>query len=100
MKGESHATHDLAPDWTGCGFNDPDHSYEGGRIEVDNGVMDGFMKTSTADVSRSAITKNPTISFCRSSRAFHYLRQLLPVDPGAYLSQPDLSALRQDRSFG
>jgi phospholipase C len=48
--GVSHPTHNLAPDWTGCGFNDPDHSYDGGRIEVDNGAMDGFMKTSTADV--------------------------------------------------
>src|ERR1700734_3384302 len=45
--GASHPTHNLAPDWTGCGFNDPDHSYQGGRIEVDNGLMDGFMKTSS-----------------------------------------------------
>jgi phospholipase C len=50
VNGVSHPTHELAPDWTGCGFNDPDHSYSGGRIEVDNGRMDGFMKTSTADV--------------------------------------------------
>lgn len=47
--GVSHPTHELAPDWTGCGFNDPDHSYGGGRTEVDNGHMDGFMKTATAD---------------------------------------------------
>jgi phospholipase C len=50
VNGVSHPTHELGPDWTGCGFNDPDHSYSGGRIEVDNGLMDGFMKTSTADV--------------------------------------------------
>jgi phospholipase C len=50
VNGVSHPTHELAPDWTGCGFNDPDHSYAGGRTEVDNGLMDGFMKTSTADV--------------------------------------------------
>ena len=50
VSGISHPTHELAPDWTGCGFNDPDHSYSGGRIEVDNGRMDGFMKTSAADV--------------------------------------------------
>lgn len=49
VNGLSHATHELAPDWTGCGFNDPDHSYDGGRTEVDNGRMDGFMKTSSAD---------------------------------------------------
>ena len=50
VNGISHATHDLSPDWTGCGYNDPDHSYDGARIEVDNGLMDGFMKTSAADV--------------------------------------------------
>jgi phospholipase C len=50
VNGVSHPTHELAPDWTGCGFNDPDHSYSGGRTEIDNGLMDGFMKTSTADV--------------------------------------------------
>jgi phospholipase C len=49
VNGASHPTHELAPDWTGCGFNDPDHSYSGGRVEVDNGLMDGFMKTSSAD---------------------------------------------------
>src|ERR1700760_1977203 len=47
--GISHPTHELAPDWTGCGFNDPDHSSPGGRIEVNNGHMDGFLKTSAAD---------------------------------------------------
>ena len=49
VNGVSHPTHELAPDWTGCGFNDPDHSYAGGRVGVDGGLMDGFMKTSTAD---------------------------------------------------
>ena len=50
VNGVSHPTHELAPDWTGCGLNDPDHSYSGGRIEINNGLMDGFMKTSSADV--------------------------------------------------
>jgi len=50
VNGVSHPTHNLAPDWTGCDYNDPDHSYDGGRTEVDNGLMDGFMQTSAADV--------------------------------------------------
>jgi phospholipase C len=50
VNGVSHPTHELGPDWTGCSFNDPDHSYDGARIEVDNGLMDGFMRTATADV--------------------------------------------------
>jgi len=47
--GLSHPTHELAPNWTGCAFHDPDHSYDGGRIEVNNGLMDGFLKTPVAD---------------------------------------------------
>jgi len=34
----------------GCGFADPDHSYEGGRIQYDGGKMDGFL-TDTANDS-------------------------------------------------
>jgi phospholipase C len=49
VNGVSHPTHPLSPDWTGCGFNDPDHSYSGGRVEINYGKMDGFMKTSHAD---------------------------------------------------
>jgi phospholipase C len=50
VNGVAHPTHELAPDWTGCGFNDPDHSYNGGRTEVHGGAMDGFLKTSGADL--------------------------------------------------
>jgi phospholipase C len=36
-------THRLAPDWQGCGHPDPDHSWEGGRAQVNAGAMDGFL---------------------------------------------------------
>jgi phospholipase C len=41
--GIAHATHPLAPDFTGCG-NDPDHSYAGARVEFNAGAMDGFLR--------------------------------------------------------
>jgi phospholipase C len=41
--GIPHSTHHLAGDFTGCGHPDPDHSYEGGRIQYDNRRMDGFL---------------------------------------------------------
>ncbi len=41
--GTSHPTHALAPDYQGCGFNDPGHSYAQGRVEYDNGACDGFL---------------------------------------------------------
>jgi phospholipase C len=46
--GVLHPTHRLT-DWTGCGFNDPDHSYEGGRIEFADGKCDGFRKGTNDD---------------------------------------------------
>jgi phospholipase C len=37
-------THRLAPDWQGCGHPDPDHSWDGGRDQVNSGAMDGFLE--------------------------------------------------------
>ena len=44
--GESHTTFPLAPDFQGCGYNDPDHSYEGGRVEYNAGACDGWLRAS------------------------------------------------------
>ena len=42
--GMSYATHRLVDQYQGCGFLDPDHSWDGGRTEMDGGAMDGFLK--------------------------------------------------------
>jgi len=47
--GTSHATHPLAPDFMGCTHPDPDHSWEGGRVEYDGGAMDGFLQADMND---------------------------------------------------
>ena len=47
--GIGHETHALAPDFTGCSHHDPDHSYEGGRVQYDNGAMDGFLRSGSND---------------------------------------------------
>ncbi|MGA9856593.1 MAG: alkaline phosphatase family protein, partial [Solirubrobacteraceae bacterium] len=45
-KGEKFATHRL--NFTqSCGFEDPDHSWEGGRTELDGGRMDGFLRSAS-----------------------------------------------------
>jgi phospholipase C len=37
-------THQLSPgDYTGCGHPDPDHSWEGGRAQLNGGLMNGFL---------------------------------------------------------
>jgi phospholipase C len=43
--GIQHQTHALAPDFTGCSHPDPDHSYQGGRVQYDDGAMDGFLRS-------------------------------------------------------
>jgi phospholipase C len=42
--GVTHHTYPLAPDFQGCGRADPDHSYDGARIQYDNGRCDGFLR--------------------------------------------------------
>ena len=47
--GESFPTSHLTT-FVGCSHPDPDHSYAGGRSEVDGGLMDGWLRTTTNDV--------------------------------------------------
>ncbi len=46
--GIPHATHHLT-DFQGCGHPDPDHSYEGGRIQFNNGKNDGWLRAGEND---------------------------------------------------
>jgi len=47
-KGGRQQTHPLAPDFQGCAFEDPDHSWEGGRKEYNGGKLDGFFTANDA----------------------------------------------------
>ena len=51
--GAQHPTYALTqqtpPDYQGCGHPDPDHSYEGGRVEFDNGACDGWLRAGSND---------------------------------------------------
>jgi phospholipase C len=48
--GQKLATHRLTFTQS-CGFEDPDHSWNGGRTELDSGHMDGFLKAQSDDFS-------------------------------------------------
>ena len=48
-QGNQHPTHHLAPDFQGCAFEDPDHSWEGGRTQYDGGKLDGFRRSPNDD---------------------------------------------------
>jgi phospholipase C len=47
--GIAHPTYPLAPDFQGCGHPDPDHSYEGGRMAYNGGLVDGWLRTGAND---------------------------------------------------
>lgn len=46
--GNRHATHHLDT-FTGCGHPDPDHSYQGGRVQYGGGACDGFLRSGRND---------------------------------------------------
>jgi len=48
--GVSHPTYPLAPDYQGCAYEDPDHSYDGGRAQLDGGLCDGWLRAGTSDL--------------------------------------------------
>jgi phospholipase C len=41
--GALHPTYTLSPDFQGCGLADPDHTWEGGRVELNDGACDGWL---------------------------------------------------------
>jgi phospholipase C len=47
--GSAHGTHRLTGDFQGCAHPDPDHSWLGGRQQLDGGRMDGFLRSGEND---------------------------------------------------
>jgi phospholipase C len=56
-------TYPLAPDFQGCGHPDPDHSYEGGRIELNGGACDGWLRAGSNDVFSIGYYQQADLSF-------------------------------------
>src|SRR5689334_7419072 len=48
--GKKLKTQRLAPDWQGCAHPDPDHSWDGGRTQLNGGRCDGFLRSGDNDV--------------------------------------------------
>jgi phospholipase C len=43
VDGNTYPNYPLAPDFQGCGYSDPDHSWEGWLVEYNYGKLDGFL---------------------------------------------------------
>src|SRR5580692_4003854 len=53
VDGNTYPNYPLAPDFQGCGYSDPDHSWEGWLVQHNDGKMDGFLQRPTTRGSRS-----------------------------------------------
>jgi phospholipase C len=54
--GNFYPSYPLAPDFQGCGYSDPDHSWEGFLVEYNFGKMDGFLQRPTPMDLNSGVT--------------------------------------------
>ncbi|MGW0628757.1 alkaline phosphatase family protein [Streptomyces sp. NPDC002758] len=45
--GNVYPNYPLAPDFSGCGYSDPDHSWEGFLVQHNGGKLDGFLQRPT-----------------------------------------------------
>jgi phospholipase C len=53
--GNVYPNYPLAPDFQGCGYSDPDHSWEGFLVQHNYGKMDGFLKRPTAPADNPGV---------------------------------------------
>jgi phospholipase C len=68
--GVSHSTYPLAPDFQGCGHPDPDHSYNGGRVQYNNGACDGFLRSGRNDVYAIGYYRKRDLAFLGSAASY------------------------------
>ena len=61
--GVAEKSHPLAPDFQGCTHPDPDHSYQGGRVEYDGGACDGWLRAGSNDDFAIGYYKNRDLAF-------------------------------------
>src|SRR5215468_4633830 len=54
--GNVYPNYPLAPDFQGCGYSDPDHSWEGFLIQHNFGKMDGFLQRPTPPANNPGVT--------------------------------------------
>ncbi len=54
--GNVYPNYPLAPDFQGCGYSDPDHSWEGFLVQHNFGKMNGFLQRPTAPADNPGVT--------------------------------------------
>ena len=86
--GVLHRTHHLH-EWQGCGFNDPDHSYNGGRVQLNGGRLDGFRRGRNDDFAIGYYKRRDLATSSQLARHFticdHWFASMLgPTFPNRF----------------
>ncbi len=93
-QGHVHETHWLGNLYQSCGFLDPDHSWQGGRTELDGGRMDGFLKADSDVFSIGYYTETGPAVHAPRREGVHRLRPFLLLALVLDLPQPRVHARR------
>jgi phospholipase C len=56
VDGNTYPNYPLAPDFQGCGYSDPDHSWEGWLVQHNYGKLDGFLQRPTTPPGNPGVT--------------------------------------------
>ena len=56
VDGNTYPNYPLAPDFQGCGYSDPDHSWEGWLVQHNHGKLDGFLQRPTTPAKNPGVT--------------------------------------------
>jgi phospholipase C len=114
--GRSFSTHRLVNNYQGCGFLDPDHSWDGGRTEMDGGRMDGFLRAQSDVFSIGYYAENdlpftphvakaftaydrffcsllsstyPNREYMHAGQSYGMVDNTIPISPSGQLGFPD-----------
>jgi phospholipase C len=90
--GNVYANYPLAPDFQGCGYSDPDHSWEGFLVQYNGGKMDGFLRRPTAPAD------NPGVKLAAANTfpVGYYTNLDVEGQPKAVPDLPVIGALAQN----
>ena len=55
VDGNTYPNYPLAPDFQGCGYSDPDHSWEGWLVQHNKGTMNGFLQRPTTPANNPGV---------------------------------------------
>jgi phospholipase C len=84
VDGNTYPNYPLAPDFQGCGYSDPDHSWEGWLVQHNHGKLDGFLQRPTTPADNPGVTLAAANTFpvgYYSNLDHHGRRKALPDLP-------------------